>query len=78
MAPKTITVGDDEWEISSHDEFKSLLIAMEAKWICRDGKNIIGFESLVDGGRYTLGPPMQQQQQPNGKLRCCFCILVLK
>jgi len=24
---------------------------------------IHGFESLDDGGTYTLGPPMQQQQQ---------------
>ena len=59
MAPKKITVGDDEWEISSADGFKSLLHALEIKWICRDGINIIDFESLVDGGRYTLGPPIR-------------------
>ena len=58
-----ITVGDGEWEISSADGFKSLLNALDINWICRDGRNVIDFESLVDGGTYTLGPPRQQQQQ---------------
>ena len=35
-----------------------------------DGDEVVDFESLEDGGRYTLGPPKQQQQQ-DGKLRCC-------
>jgi hypothetical protein len=36
----------------------------------RDGDEVVGFASLVNGGVYTLGPP-KQQQQPYGKLRCC-------
>ena len=67
MAPKKITVGDDEWEISSADEFKSLLSALEIKWICRDGKNIIGYESLKDGGTYTLGPRREKQPQVSSR-----------
>ena len=41
------------------------------------------FGSLLHcgGGVLTIGETpyrVQKQQQPNGKLRCCFCILVLK
>jgi hypothetical protein len=34
--------------------------------------------SIVDRGTLRTQFGQQQQQQPNGKLRCCFCILVFK
>lgn len=61
---KKVTVGDDEWVISSNNEFRNLLDILAIKWICQEGRNIIGYESLVNGGTYTLGPPRQIQQQP--------------
>ena len=73
MAPKKITVGDQKWEISSADEFKSVLNVLGIKWICREGRNIIGFESLVDGGTYTLGPLLPKQQQVRVLYYCLFC-----
>ena len=83
MAPKKITVildsdhRDSKKRIENQESFLFMLknhavVAL----LDNESVEINHFESLVDGGTYTLGPPIQQQ--PNGKLRCCFCILVLK
>ena len=62
-------------EICDREDYSELLKNEGVKGLMKDGVRK-SYGGLVDGGTYTLGPPIQQQ--PNGKLRCCFCILVLK
>ena len=64
--------------LSSDNGYEKWLKKKGIQCLLFEGAEVPAFEDLDGGGRYTLGPPMQQQQQPNGKLRCCFCILVLK
>jgi hypothetical protein len=84
MAPKRITVvvdasGSESNESVGNDtEFRALIDDYAVRFLITANPpkiKIRGFESLVDGGNYTLGPPQQQQQQ-NGKSRCCSRILV--
>jgi hypothetical protein len=55
---------------------------VSSSFVSSDSVEIIDFESLVDGGKCTLGPPqLKQQLQQDGELRCCsrshFCIQIL-
>eukprot|EP00978_Attheya_sp_CCMP212_P014762 scaffold37795_cov55-Attheya_sp.AAC.3 len=69
MASKKITVVDTNGaeclEILSNDEeFQALIEDYSIRLLVDVGKyNIRGFESLVDGGKYTLGPPQPQQER---------------
>ena len=50
--------------LSNHEEFLTLIHGCgEQSLIDSEEYEITGFESLEDGGRYTLGQPQQQQQQ---------------
>ena len=81
MAPKTITVVDAsnserKKRLSNEDGYRNLLSEFRVTCLKEgDGVEIEDFESLVNGGTYTLGP---QQKEQNGRLRCCFCILVFE
>jgi hypothetical protein len=77
MAPTKITVdGVGGVKLSNDSELDKWLNKKEVECLVDSkGDEVGGFDTLVNGGKYTLGPP---QQQPNGKLRCCFCILVFK
>jgi hypothetical protein len=64
-------------KLSSNDELGRFLENKKVQCLIdSDGDQVYGFDSLVDGGTYTLGPPQQQQQQQNGKLLCCSRIFV--
>jgi hypothetical protein len=82
MAPIRITVeGVGGVKLSSNDELGRFLEKKKVQCLIdSDGDQVYGFDSLVDGGTYTLGPPQrqqqQQQQQQNGKLLCCSRIFV--
>jgi hypothetical protein len=78
MAPIRITVeGVGGVKLSSNDELGRFLENKKVQCLIdSDGDQVYGFDSLVDGGTYTLGPPQQQQQQQNGKLLCCSRIFV--
>jgi hypothetical protein len=76
MPPKKIKVdGVGGVKLSNDYELNNWLIRKKGNFLVdSEGDEIGDFESLDDDGKYTL----QLQQQPNGKLRCCFCILVFK
>ena len=86
MAPLTITVidrdGNESQESVANDsEFEALIRDYDVRCLVTndsDRKKIRGVASLEDGGTYKLGPLRQHQAAPeqNGKLCCCFCILV--
>ena len=66
MAPKTITVSGEEqgYLIGDNEEFKAMLDVYGVRFLVnQDGKRVLGFASLVDGGKYTLGPPQQQKHE---------------
>jgi len=69
MARKKITVADasgsDSRELlGSQDGYKELRDRLGVAFLVdEEGFHTNDFESLVDGGKYTLGPPKQQQQQ---------------
>lgn len=53
--------------LSDQTEYKELLNTEGVKCLLDSERNRVGgFTSLVDGGKYILGP---RQQQPYGKLR---------
>ena len=61
MTPKTIKVeGIGDVMLSNLEEYRYLLSDEKVKCLLSDGKRVGGFESLVDGGNYTLGPQLQQ------------------
>lgn len=66
MAPIRITVeGVGGVKLSTEKEFDKWLKSEGVKCLLDDDNDkIIGFESLVDGGRYTLGPQQKQQDPP--------------
>jgi hypothetical protein len=78
MAPKKITVvdaggGDSNESVANDTEFKALIDDYQVRFLTTTDSHrtkIRGFESLVDGGKYALGPPPQQQQQV-GLMSCC-------
>eukprot|EP00977_Amphora_coffeiformis_P024278 scaffold15309_cov198-Amphora_coffeaeformis.AAC.7 len=64
MAPKRINVRDGSEKeqvmmLGSHDEYKETLLELGVAFL-RDANDveIRYFESLVDGGKYPLGPPL--------------------
>ena len=64
MAPKKITVGERKIIISNENHFKEWREVEQVKSLVdEDEFEVSDFEPLVDGGTYTLGPPLQQQQQ---------------
>ena len=77
MARKKITV------VEASGNVRTIMVAEAEgnveKWLDKlgvdsfvdsDSAEIIDFESLQDGGTYTLGPPRQQQ---HGEFCCSFC-----
>ena len=72
MAGKTITVvdangNDSSDKIANDAEFNATIADYKVRYLVdEEGNKVRGYESLVHEGKYTLGPP-QQQQQPNGK-----------
>ena len=86
MVSKTIIVintdsNESSEAVANDHEFKALLDDYSVRFLktVDTGTRIRGYESLVDGGKYTLGP---QQQQQSGKwirfLYCIFCGLFQK
>lgn len=76
MAPKTITVIDAtnserKKRLSNEDGYKNLLLEFRIACLkdTADGVEIEDFESLVDGGIYTLGPPQQQVSAVDSSLQ---------
>lgn len=64
MVTKKITVGGTGIKLSHDADVEKLLDRKGVQCLVdSDGDEIFGFESLEDGGTYTLGPPKQQQQQ---------------
>jgi hypothetical protein len=68
---KTITVIDvGRTTLSNDSEVKELLQRVGVKWLLHDDDNgaiiVLGFESLVDGGTYTLGTPLPPPPQTPG------------
>ena len=77
MASKTITVVDASGnerrkKLSTQDGYKNLLFGLKVA-VLKDADDIEieDFESLEDGGTYTLGQPRQQQ---DGEFCCSFCL----
>jgi hypothetical protein len=70
MVPKTITVidttcGESKEMLGSQNGYTMLLSRLGVAFVVNsEGVRVNDFESLVDGGKYTLGPPLQQQQVP--------------
>eukprot|EP00543_Licmophora_paradoxa_P008980 CAMPEP_0202442810 /NCGR_PEP_ID=MMETSP1360-20130828/2163_1 /ASSEMBLY_ACC=CAM_ASM_000848 /TAXON_ID=515479 /ORGANISM="Licmophora paradoxa, Strain CCMP2313" /LENGTH=609 /DNA_ID=CAMNT_0049058271 /DNA_START=125 /DNA_END=1954 /DNA_ORIENTATION=- len=62
MASKKITVGSTGALVGSHQGYQDLLSRKGIQCLLIDNFEVHDFESLVDGGTYTLGPPIQQQQ----------------
>ena len=69
MAPKTITVvdassGGESKELLSNEEgYKNLIAEYRVTSLKdRNGAKIRDFESLEDGGKYTLGPQQQRDR----------------
>ena len=70
MAPKRVTIIDADGiesneSVANDSEFKSLVDDYSIRYLVTDDSEktrIRGFESLEDGGTYTRGPPIQQQQ----------------
>eukprot|EP00978_Attheya_sp_CCMP212_P021676 scaffold63644_cov46-Attheya_sp.AAC.1 len=62
MAPKRIAVdGVGGVKLSNDNELDKWLNKKGAGCLIdREGDEIVGFESLMNGGEYTLGPPQQQ------------------
>ena len=61
---KEITVDGDDFLVSDIEEFKALIDSFGASCLVNaNGKRVVGFKSLVHGGKYTLGPPQQQDQK---------------
>ena len=75
MARKTITVvdasgGESKAMLSNEGEYTRLLARRGVESLIDNEDCVIeDFESLEDGGRYTLGQP--QRQRETGELRCC-------
>ena len=77
MTPIIITVGERRIGLEDQTDVNDWLDTLKVQsFVDQDGVERRRFSRLVDGRTYTLGATIQQQ--PNGKLRCCFCILVLK
>jgi len=70
MASKKITVdGVGGVKLSNDNEFYFWLSKKHVESLVdSEGDEVVGFESLTDGGTYTLGPPEQQQQQDEQEL----------
>ena len=61
---KIIMVNQEPTILSGEDGFRGLLERYSALCLVNDAEqDIEDFASLVDGGTYTLGPPIPQQQQ---------------
>ena len=57
--PKTISVNQRTKKLSNEDGFKGLLDRQQVlSLVDHQGVDIEDFESLDDGGTYTLGPPV--------------------
>ena len=64
MAPIKITVeGIGGVKLSSENGYNNWLQRHGVVSLIDADNYQADFESLVDGGTYTLGPPLQQQQQ---------------
>ena len=83
MAPKTITVVDASnnerrKRLSNEDGYRNLLSEFRVAFLKDDdGVEIEDFESLVDGGKYTLGSPQQQKQQHDDHINVSDAVFVL-
>ena len=76
MAPKKIKVvvdasgGESKEGLGSQDGYKELLRRLDVVFLVdEDGYNTNDFESLEDGGTYTLGQRRRQQQQQQQEQR---------
>ena len=64
MTTKTITVAQQPTILSNEEGFRRLIEQNSVQFLVDyRGFGIEDFSSLVDGGTYTLGPPIRQQQQ---------------
>ena len=80
MPPKKITVvdangGESKELVGSTEEFRALIEDYGVRFLVDvDDAKIRGFESLEDGGKYTLGPQQQRDRfaRETGELRCYF------
>ena len=76
MTPIIITVGERTIGIEDQNDVNDWLETLKVQsFVDENGVERRRFSRLVDGGTYTLGPPIQQQ--PNGKWRCCFCFVFM-
>ena len=79
MAPIQINIGERTLEIDDQSHLDNWLEKKLKRQsiIDENGVERDRFSRLVNGGTYTLGPPIQQQQQQkDGKLSCFSRILV--
>ena len=82
MASITITIeGLGALNLSSREDYQDFLKSEGIKCVMLHGVRQ-SYGSLVDGGTYKLGPPIQQQQQRDGKfaldLVCVFIVDIFK
>ena len=76
MALKRIIVDGGGVKLRSNDDLRLWLERQGVRSLVdNEGDEVGGFDTLQPGGEYKLGPSQQQQQQ-DGKLRCCFRIVV--
>ena len=64
---KNFTVIDNEgvtneWDASNQGEFVAILNIHEVRVLVNSAnrRNVIGFATLMSGGKYSQGPPIQQ------------------
>jgi len=65
MAPKKITVEGVGVKLSSNDDLRTWLERRGVlSLVDNDGDEVGGFDTLEQGGEYTLGPPQKHERQP--------------
>ena len=66
MASKRIIVGVGGVKLSSDGDLERFLEKKNVECLIdSDGDAVYGFDTLENGGKYTLGPPLPQQKPPS-------------